>query len=101
MARITVEDCLENVPNRFTLVLVTAERTKQLMKGGKALIDDDRSNKEIVTALREIAAGHVKPDLTGFDENEQVDKQLRPAQAAGAEDLLPPSADDLLPPSAD
>lgn len=98
MARITVEDCLENVPNRFTLVLVTAERTKQLMKGGKSLIDDDRSNKEIVTALREIAAGVVKPDLTGFDENEQVGKQLRPNQpAAGADDLLPPSADDLPP----
>lgn len=97
MARITVEDCLEEVPNRFTLVLVTAERTKQLMKGGKALIEDDRSNKEIVTALREIAAGSVKPDLSDFDENEQVGKQLRPPQAPGADELLPPAADELPP----
>lgn len=98
MARITVEDCLEEVPNRFTLVLVTAERTKQLMKGGKSLIEDDRSNKEIVTALREIAAGSVKPDLSDFDENEQVGKQLRPPAApGGADELLPPAADELPP----
>ena len=95
MARITVEDCLENVPNRFSLVLITAERTKQLMKGAKTLIDDDRSNKEIVTALREIAAGSIQPDMTGFDENENVAKQLHGG------DLLPPPVDDLLPPSAD
>jgi len=53
MARITVEDCLDNVPNRFSLVLLTAERTKQLMKGAQRLISDERDNKEIVTALRE------------------------------------------------
>jgi DNA-directed RNA polymerase subunit omega len=94
MARITVEDCLEKVPNRFTLVLVTAERTKQLMKGQRALLEDDRTNKEIVSALREVANGHVRPDLTGFDENENVRVQL-----GGA--ALPPSPDDLLPPSAD
>jgi DNA-directed RNA polymerase subunit omega len=94
MARITVEDCLEQVPNRFTLVLVTAERTKQIMKGSRTLLDDDRTNKEIVTALREIAAGHVQPDMTGFDENENVQKQLRGGD-------LPPSVDDLRPPAAD
>lgn len=97
MARITVEDCLEEVPNRFTLVLVTSERTKQLMKGAKALIDDDRSNKEIVTALREIAAGNVRADMTGFDENEQVDKQLRSDVPPAVDDLLPPAADELPP----
>jgi DNA-directed RNA polymerase subunit omega len=94
MARITVEDCLEQVPNRFTLVLVTAERTKQLMKGSKTLLDDDRVNKEIVTALREVAGGHVQPDMTGFDDNENVAKQLH----SGG---LPPAMDDLLPPAAD
>ncbi len=97
MARITVEDCLEQVGNRFTLVLVTAERTKQLMKGGKSLIDDDRTNKEIVTALREIAAGAIKPDLSAFDENENL-KAQRAAQDAAQ---LPPSVDDLLAPAAD
>jgi DNA-directed RNA polymerase subunit omega len=104
MARITVEDCLEQVPNRFTLVLVTAERTKQLMRGQRSLHEDDRTNKEVVTALREIAAGHVRPDLTGFDENENVRVQLGGADDA-LDALLPPSADDaaddLLPPSAD
>jgi DNA-directed RNA polymerase subunit omega len=98
MARITVEDCLAIIPNRFSLVLVTAERTKQLMKGSRVMIDDDRSNKEIVTALREIAAGSIHADMSGFDENEQVGIQA--AQARGGADL-PPSVDDLLPPAAD
>lgn len=98
MARITVEDCLEVIPNRFSLVLVTAERTKQLMKGSRLLIDDDRSNKEIVTALREIAAGAIHADVTSFDENEQVRvQQGRTDLPPGVEDLLPPAADDLPP----
>jgi len=75
MARITVEDCLDNIPNRFTLVLVTVERTKQLMKGAFPQIEDERANKEIVTALREIAAGHLTPDLGQIDENENVRHQ--------------------------
>jgi DNA-directed RNA polymerase subunit omega len=54
MARITVEDCLERVPNRFELVLLAARRAKQLLKGARPLVDSD--NKEIVTALREVAA---------------------------------------------
>ena len=61
MARITVEDCIENVPNRFHLVQMAAIRTKQLKKGAQALVKSDE-NKEVVTSLREIAAGHVKPD---------------------------------------
>jgi DNA-directed RNA polymerase subunit omega len=58
MARITVEDCLETVENRFQLVLLGAKRAKQLLKGSRPLIDSD--NKEVVTALREIAARKVK-----------------------------------------
>jgi DNA-directed RNA polymerase subunit omega len=61
MARITVEDCIEHVPNRFHLVQMAAIRTKQLKKGAQALVKADE-NKEVVTALREIAAGLVKPD---------------------------------------
>jgi DNA-directed RNA polymerase subunit omega len=57
MARITVEDCLEKVENRFSLVLLAADRTKQLLKGSEPLIKTD--NKYGVTALREIAAGKV------------------------------------------
>jgi DNA-directed RNA polymerase subunit omega len=57
MARITVEDCLDKVSNRFTLVLGAASRAKQLLKGARPLVESD--NKEVVTALREIAAGKV------------------------------------------
>lgn len=96
MARITVEDCLEKVDNRFTLCLVAGERTKQLMRGARLLLDEEVENKEIVTALREIAAGHVRPDYTGFDDNENLKKQK--ADIANA---LPPSVDDLLPPAVD
>jgi len=58
MARITVEDCLEHVGNRFELVLLGARRAKQLLKGARPLVESD--NKEIVTALREIAAQKVR-----------------------------------------
>jgi len=58
MARITVEDCLERVDNRFQLVLLAAKRAKQLLKGSRPLLDAE--NKEVVTALREIAADKVK-----------------------------------------
>ena len=61
MARITIEDCTERVPNRFHLVQMAAIRTKQLKKGARALVQAE-GNKEVVTALREIAAGYVQPD---------------------------------------
>ena len=58
MARITVEDCLEKVPNRFELVLLAAKRAKQLLKGARPLVESD--NKDIVTALREIGEEKVR-----------------------------------------
>jgi DNA-directed RNA polymerase subunit omega len=61
MARITVEDCIQRVPNRFHLVQMAAIRAKQLKRGSRALIQPGE-NKELVTALREIAAGLIKPD---------------------------------------
>ena len=57
MARITIEDCLTKVENRFALVLLAAERTRQLLKGSHPLVETD--NKDGVVALREIAAGKV------------------------------------------
>jgi DNA-directed RNA polymerase subunit omega len=60
MARITIEDCIEQIPNRFQLVQMTAIRAKQLKKGATALVQND-ANKEVVVALREIAAGKIKP----------------------------------------
>ncbi len=61
MARITIEDCWEKVPNRFKLVYLTIKRTKQLLEGSKPLIENKDKNKEIVVALREIAAGKIQP----------------------------------------
>jgi DNA-directed RNA polymerase subunit omega len=58
MARITVEDSLQTAKNRFALVLLTAQRTRQLLKGSRPLADV-RNNRDIVIALREIAAGKV------------------------------------------
>jgi len=57
MARVTVEDCLRKVPNRFALVHLAARRTKQILKGSHPLIK--KNNKEIVIALREIAASKI------------------------------------------
>jgi len=58
MARVTVEDCLDKVPNRFALVVLAAERARQLSRGSTPGVECD--NKPAVTALREIAAGLVK-----------------------------------------
>ena len=58
MARITVEDCLDKVSSRFELVLLASKRARQLSKGAKPLIVSD--NRDIVIALREIAAAKVR-----------------------------------------
>lgn len=58
MARITVEDCLKQIPNRFELVLLASRRAKQLLKGARPLVETD--NKEVVTALREVAETKVE-----------------------------------------
>ena len=57
MARVTVEDCLEKVENRFVLVHLAAERARQLRKGALPL--SDRKNKEVVLSLREVASGAI------------------------------------------
>ena len=58
MARITVEDCLQNVSSRFELVMLAAIRTRQLLKGARPCVVTD--NREVVVALREIAANKVR-----------------------------------------
>lgn len=60
MARITVEDCQERVENRFLLVQMAIKRVRQYREGYEPLIPS--RNKEVVTALREIAAGKILPD---------------------------------------
>jgi DNA-directed RNA polymerase subunit omega len=66
MARVTVEDCLEKVQNRFQLSILAAKRTKQLLGGAKVTVSEN--NKPAVLALREIAAGNVKPDYSKVTE---------------------------------
>lgn len=63
MARVTVEDCLDKVPNRFALVLLVSKRAKQIMKGSELTVAT-KGNKTIVASLREVAAGNV-----GFQHN--------------------------------
>lgn len=58
MARISIEDCLENIENRFALVTIASHRTRQLMNGKTPFIKS--KNKEAVTALREIAEGYIE-----------------------------------------
>lgn|GEM_PF-271916 len=108
MARITVEDCLEKVSNRFTLILLAAERSKQLLSGTSALVENDQGNKEVVTSLREVAAGMVAPDLSlMYDDealirlsNERAGYTEQAAPVASEIADLPPEIDAELPPEA-
>lgn len=61
MARVTVEDCVDKIPNRFDLVLFAAQRARQISGGADLTLDRDR-DKNPVVALREIAEEMVRPD---------------------------------------
>ena len=85
MARITVEDCLRRENNRFALVLLASRRTKQLLTGARVLLKEQRSNKAVVTALREIASGVVR-FMTSDEKLAQEEARARAvalARAAG------------------
>lgn len=85
MARITVEDCLIHENNRFALVLLASKRAKQIL-GGSTLLADSRGNKEIVSALREIAVSKVR-FMTVEEQRLAVEKEIEQAalDAAAAE----------------
>lgn len=57
MARITVEDCLKEIPNRFELILIAANRARELENGENAIIEAKKGEKNTVIALREVASG--------------------------------------------
>ena len=61
MARITVEDCLQNIPNRFEMVLTATKRARQIANGAEPLVEEE-NDKPTVIALREIADGIVDPE---------------------------------------
>ena len=77
MARVTVEDCLEKVPNRFSMALLGSKRARQILQGSKTLVDAD--NKPCVMALREIAEGLVEWDHSVEDllRGDVPDEKLR------------------------
>jgi DNA-directed RNA polymerase subunit omega len=66
MARVTIEDCLDNVENMYELIHLATRRSRQLFKGSDPLIKC--KNRTVVTALREIASGKVRPLYKGLDE---------------------------------
>lgn len=70
MARVTVEDCLNQIPNRFALVMLATRRTRQLLDGATPLIQ--AKNKMPIISLREIAAGKVRfqqPEVDGAEDD--------------------------------
>lgn len=78
MARVTVEDCLEKVENRFSLVLLVSKRAKQLLKGATSTVSV-KNNKYIVSSLREVAAGTVRFDINEDlgDARSQIEQDLK------------------------
>jgi len=85
MARITVEDCLDNIDNIFEMVLVAAKRARRIAHGAEALVELE-NDKPTVLALREIAEGHITPAI--LDEIEQP---------APEEFMQPDATDELMP----
>ena len=72
MARVTVEDCLKKVPNRFMLVNMVSKRVRQIREGSDYLINSPK-NEDIVVALREIAAGKVTVQLPEGKDNTETE----------------------------
>jgi len=91
MARVTVEDCLEKVENRFVLVHLAAERARQLRKGATPM--SDRKNKEVVLSLREIASGAINQENLKSYEPVVLD-QDEPIEIIEDEPAIDSSGDD-------
>jgi DNA-directed RNA polymerase subunit omega len=82
MARVTVEDCLENVANRFELVMVASKRSRQLATGGKEPMVQEESDKPTVIALREIAEGFITADILTREEEVDAEEEMMEEMAA-------------------
>ncbi len=76
MARVTVEDCLENVENRFALVMLATKRSRQLATGGREPKVPVENDKPTVIALREIAAGVITDAIMAKEEAMAVEEPL-------------------------
>ena len=97
MARITVEDCLKKVNNRISLIHMASKRVRQLRKGAEATLIT--KNRDIVTALREIAAGNInqaeeidQPDLIGTEADilpDEIERELDEGEEKDEEEVEP------------
>ena len=76
MARVTVEDCLENVANRFELVMVASKRARQIATGGKESLVEEESDKPTVIALREISEGLISADILALESQREAEEEL-------------------------
>ena len=85
MARITVEDCLENIDNIFEMVLVAAKRARRIAHGADPMVELE-NDKPTVLALREIADGLVTPSILEEIEQPAAEELLQPEQS---DDILP------------
>lgn len=81
MARITVEDCVDNIPNMFQLVLVAAKRARQLANGAHAMVEWE-NDKPTVVALREIAEGYITESI--LEERDRPAEDLLELEVAAA-----------------
>jgi DNA-directed RNA polymerase subunit omega len=91
MARVTVEDCLDNVANRFELVMVASKRARQIATGGKDPMVQEESDKPTVIALREIAEGFVTNEILNRKEELEAEDELAEvmnASEAGSDEPL-------------
>jgi DNA-directed RNA polymerase subunit omega len=103
MARITVEDCLENVENRFELVLVAARRTRQLQLGHDPLVPEDR-DKHTVIALREIAEGLITSDIlkeVEVDTRQELEEVFASGESEASENAGEATAEATVPETED
>ncbi len=99
MARVTVEDCLEVVDNRFELVVMASRRARQLAKGAPSTLEgEEQEDKPTVLALREIAARSIDDSM--IEEVERIERERREREAlewaaAEVDDDLSKGGDDL------
>lgn len=76
MARITVEDCLDHVENRFELVMLATRRARQMRRYGFEALVPEENDKHTVIALREIAAGHISHEMLDAQETSTEDEPV-------------------------
>jgi DNA-directed RNA polymerase subunit omega len=95
MARVTVEDCVDKIPNRFDLVLMAAHRARQLSGGAETLVDRDR-DKNPVVALREIAVKALKADEIREDYIKSLQRHAEVDEPEAGQQTEEVASDDML-----